>query len=167
MTSPAFPARGFRHPLSVTKALHRAWFWWILLLAIPFLFLQWVIWTFATGKVNHAASNSGEWFLAAMVYLLAFAPGAFFLRARLFKDYWKGHPVQPRRYVMATIIVGLALAIGGVFSLVGCIKTGSLMPNLLPALLALVLFALHWPTGRAMVKTTGREQDAQLYEEPS
>ena len=155
-----------RSTLSVPKALRRAWLWWVILLAGPFLLLQWLIWRLATGDVGHSHADAQKWFVAAMAYLLLVLPVSFFWRGRLFKDYWLGRPVEPRRYIFATIAVGLAMALGGIFSLIGCYMTGSFMPNLIPALLALLLFALHWPTGRAMVKPVGNVDDPQIYEEP-
>jgi len=163
--TPNDPGQG-QPTLSVPTALRWAWFWWAILLAAPFLFLQWLIWRFARGEVGQSHADAEKWFVAAIAYFVLVLPASFFWRRRLFKDYWLGRPVEPRRYIIATISVGLAIAVGGTFSLIGCFVTGSLMPNLIPALLALLLFVLHWPTGRAMVKPVGHADDPQVYEEP-
>ena len=168
MTNITSPNRGLpsRTPLSVKAALRVSWLFWALLLVIPFLFLQWLIWRLATGQVIRPHADAAKWFGAAMGYLVLIVPGSFFWRGHLFKDYWLGRPVTPNKYIVATISVGLALAFGGIFSLIGCLVTGSFMPNLIPALLSLALFALHWPTGRAMVRPVGHLEDPQIYEEP-
>jgi hypothetical protein len=155
-----------RSGLSVQTALKMAWLCWLVLLAVPFLLLQALIWYIHVGDVSRYHSETNGWFLAAMICLLAVVPGSLFLRGHLFRDYWMGHPVTPRRYLVATISVGVALAACGVVSLLGCLITDSFMPNLIPGLLALVMFALHWPTGRAMVRPIGKVEDPQLYEEP-
>lgn len=168
MTNLPMPNSGMpsRSSLSVPAALRWAWFSWAVLLAVPFLLLQWLIWHLAAGDASRSSADTEKWFVAAMAYFILILPGSFFWRGHLFKDYWLGRPVAPGRYVLATITVGFALALGGIFSLIGCLVTGSFMPNLIPALLALVLFALHWPTGRAMVRPVGQVEDPQVYEEP-
>jgi hypothetical protein len=168
MTNATMPNSGMpsASTLSVKTALRLAWLFWAVLLLIPFLFLQWLIWRLATGQVIRPHADAAKWFVAAMGYLVLIMPGSFFWRGHLFKDYWLGRPVTPHKYIVATISVGLALALGGIFSLTACLETGSFMPNLIPALLSLVLFALHWPTGRAMVRPVGHLEDPQIYEEP-
>ncbi len=168
MTNATHPAAGNTppHALSVKTALKLAWLCWGALLAGPFLFLQWLIWYVTAGDPSRFHADTDKWFVAAMAYLIIILPGSFFWRGHLFKDYWLGRPVAPRKYILATVSVGLALAIGGIFSLIGCLVTGSFMPNLIPGLLALILYTLHWPTGRAMVRPVGLAEDPQIYEEP-
>ena len=160
------PGNSPRPTLSVQTALKLAWLCWGVLLVGPFLFFQWLIWYVASGNPGRFHADTEKWFLGAMIYLIIVLPGSFFWRGHLFRDYWLGHPVPPGKYVFATISVGLALALGGVLSLTGCLVTGSFMPNLIPGLLSLLLFALHWPTGQAMVRPVGKEEDPQVYEEP-
>lgn len=155
-----------RSALAVAAALRWAWICWGILLLIPFLFLQWIIWHLPTVEVARPGVSSEPWFIGAMIYLICILPVMFFWRGRLFKHYWLGRPVAPARYIVATATVGLAMALGGIISLIGCLASGSLMPNLLPAIFALLLFGLHWPTGRAMVQPNGHTDDPQIYEEP-
>ncbi len=168
MTHLAIPTSGrpSESELVLPRALRRAWLFGGVLLVIPFLFLQWLIWHLTTSEGVRSSADSTKWFIAAMGYLLLVLPGSFFWRGHLFRDYWRGRPVAPHKYILATITVGLALAAGGIFSMIGCLVTRSFMPNLIPALIALLLFALHWPTGRAMVKPVGHLEDPQIYEEP-
>lgn len=168
MTNLNLPTPGLtgRSTLSPANALRWSWLCWGVLLALPFGFLQWVIWQFISGKISPTGADRERWFTAAASYLIIVVPGSLFVRGRLFKDYWLGRPVPPAKYILATIAIGVALAIGGIFSLIGCLVTGSFMPNLIPALLALVLYALHWPTGRAMIRKVGNVDDPQKYEEP-
>jgi len=47
------------------------------------------------------------------------------------------------------------------------IATNSLLPNLLPALVAFMLFLPLWPSGRAMIcSQRGNSDDPETYEEP-
>lgn len=152
--------------LTVKAALKRAWIAWTLLLIGPFLFLQWAIWFINSKAPAQLHGDTQAWFVGAMGYLVLAVPAMFFLRKHLFRDYWLGKPVEPGKYIAATVTAGVALAIGGIISLIGCLVTNELMPNLIPAFLALVLFALHWPTGKAMLKGCGPGVDEAHYEEP-
>lgn len=153
--------------LSASLALRRAWACWAALLIVPFVFFVWLVWHLSKNPQGASYAGAVKWFAAASIYLVVVVPGSMFWRGHLFRDYWLGRPVAPAKYVSATISVGLALAVGGIFSLAGCLVTGLLMPNLIPAALALLLYAIHWPTGRAMVTTAGGAADAAFYEEPT
>jgi hypothetical protein len=62
--------------------------------------------------------------------------------------------------------IWVALEIGGLFALVGCLRSQQLLPDLLPALVAFMFFVTLWPSGRAMTRQTGHLEDPQVYEEP-
>ena len=107
------------------------------------------------------------WFITASIYLLIVVPVAFFWRGHVFKAYWSGRPVTPHKYVYGMLSVWLALVIGGIYSLIGCYVEHSLLPNLLPALVAFMFYVTLWPSGRAMVRhTVGATDDPEVYEEP-
>jgi hypothetical protein len=156
-----------RSTLEPSTALRWSWVIWGTLLLIPFAFLLYLLWTMSTGEPRRIDPNQELWFSGAMAYLVAVLPSCFFWRGHLFKEYWQGRPVSPAKYILATVTVGLALAAGGIFALVGCVATNAFMPNLIPAGLSLLLFVLHWPTGRAMVKPVGHVEDPEIYQEPS
>jgi hypothetical protein len=63
--------------------------------------------------------------------------------------------------------VWLMMEVGGLLALVGCLVTQSLLPNLLPALVAFILFIPFWPSGRAMTTPCGADDDdPENYAEP-
>ena len=64
------------------------------------------------------------------------------------------------------ISVWVALVIGGLFSLIGCLLYDTLLPDLVPALVAFMFFVTLWPSGRAMTHHIGDSHDPQVYEEP-
>ncbi|MDP9173035.1 MAG: hypothetical protein M3O30_04110 [Planctomycetota bacterium] len=158
----AFGNGGF---LTTVVAVRVAWVAWITFLIIPFLLFLWVVWALAneTGVARHQGTS---WFVAAMIYLLVAVPCSFFWRGHVFKAYWTGHTVSPGKYLLGMIAVWLALVVGGIFSLVGCYADHSLLPNLLPALVAFMFYVTLWPSGRAMVRHTGSEDDPEVYETP-
>ncbi len=155
-----------RSALSARTALRTAWLCWLVLLIIPFSMVFWLIWH--TAAEQNPLSRSGEerWFVSAMVYLALVAPAAFFWRDHVFKDYRAGKTVPPGKYLVGMIGVWLALVTAGLFSLAGCIAVGALLPNLVPALLSLLLFLMLWPTGRSMIRRVGNQEDPQFYKEP-
>jgi hypothetical protein len=107
-----------------------------------------------------------SWFLASSGYLLVVVPASFFLRGRLFKSYWTGHPIAPTKYLYGMLAIWSALEFGGIIALLGCFVDRNLLPNLLPALIAFMFFVTLWPSGRAMVRSVGNAQDPEVYEQP-
>ena len=164
-TIAAVPCEG-RSQLTPGQALRLAWVSWLVLLAIPALLFLTVMWTFI-GDETHADKGRAEsWFLICMAYLAVAVPAAFFWRSREFKAYWEGNCVSPTRYLRGMLILWLTIEVGGIMALVGCLVTGSLLPNLLPAMVAFMLFTPFWPSGRAMTHPVGNDDDFEVYEEP-
>jgi hypothetical protein len=93
-------------------------------------------------------------------------PAAIFLRSYIFKAYWAGDTVHPKSYLKGMLGVWATIEIGGVLALVGCLVSHSLLPNLLPALVAFMLFTPLWPSGLAMVRHCGNQDDPSEYKEP-
>src|ERR1700733_836743 len=114
MTNAAIPTGGNASPrLTPEKALKLAWLCWGILLAGPFLLLQVLIWCIDPQNqsiVRYLSSHEFArfhptpegWFIVAMAYLAVILPLSFFWRGHLFKDYWLGHPIAPRKYILAT-----------------------------------------------------------------
>ncbi|MGA3066205.1 MAG: hypothetical protein ABSF29_05080 [Tepidisphaeraceae bacterium] len=153
--------------MSAATALRLAWGCWVLFLVLPFFMFLHVVWTLNAEQPGAAAPGGHEyWFLAAIGYLLVAGPGSFFARSNIFKAYWSGQTVSPGKYFSGMLLIWLALEIGGLFSLAGCLVDRQLLPNLFPALVAFMFYVTFWPSGRAMVRQTGNLEDAALYEEP-
>ena len=164
-TVAAVPCEG-RSRLTAGQALSLAWASWIILLAIPALLFLAVMWTFI-GDDTHADKLVAErWFLVCMAYLAIAVPAAFFWRSREFKAYWEGKCVSPARYLRGMLTLWLAIEVGGIMALAGCLVSHSLTPNLLPAMVAFMLFTPFWPSGRAMTHPVGDDDDFEVYEEP-
>jgi len=160
-------AAGGSGNLTVRSALRLAWATWVTLLVIPFGLFLVAVWTLMirdAGPAPHVESQS--WFLSASAYLLVVVPASFFWRGRLFKTYWSGHPIAPTKYLYGMVTIWAALEFGGIIALLGCLVDRSLLPNLLPALVAFMFFVTLWPSGKAMVTSVGKAEDASIYEEP-
>jgi len=93
-----------------------------------------------------------------MAYLAVAVPAAFFWRSREFKGYWEGKCVSPNRYLRGMLILWLTIEVGGVVALVGCFVSGSLLPNLLPAMVAF----MHGTQARARVVAPGADAPQAL-----
>jgi hypothetical protein len=156
-----------RHELSPGAALRAAWYWYIALLFIPFLLF--LVLMISQGYRHVTAVNPtsrNAWFLAAILFLLVAAPASFVVRSRLFRSYWHGRGVSPRSYLLGMMIVWMTFEAGGIISLLGCMVTNSLVPNILPALAAFMFFTPLWPNGRAMSRPVGQTDDPEIYSEP-
>jgi len=153
--------------LTPGKALRVAWLCWLILLAIPALLFLGVFWTLDRTAAAPANSTlAQQWFLGSMIYLAVVMPLAFFGRSRLFRCYWEGCAVSPANYLKGMLLVWVAAEIGGIISLIGCIVSSSLLPCLVPAMVAFILFTPFWPSGRAMTNPVGNDPDFEVYEEP-
>jgi hypothetical protein len=155
--------------LTPQTAIRVAWIIWLVFLVVPFFLFLHAVWILSNAGSNAPVASPDvvtHWFLGSMLYLLLVVPISFFTRGRVFKAYWTGHVVTPGKYLSGMTTVWLALEVGGILSLVGCLATGQLLPNVLPALVAFMFFATLWPSGRAMVRTVGHLEDAAVYEEP-
>ena len=149
------------------SALNYAWVAYISMATMPFLFFLFVCWSLMTdGGVARDMHRGQIWFIISMAYLALAVPLAFFWRSHYFKAYWQGDVVAPKAYLVGMVTLWTAIEIGGLFSLVGCLVSHALLPNLLPALTAFVLFVPHWPSGRAMTSHGGNADDPARYEEP-
>ncbi len=154
--------------LTVGEALRYAWLSWLAMLIIPF-----VLFLVATIKSNSGTERATDshigtiWFVAAMAILGIGVPAAFFLRSRYFKPYFEGDVVPPRAYLKGQLAIWIMTELGGIFALIGCLVSGSLIPNIVPALLAFVIFVPFRPTGRSMVRAVGASDDHHIYEDPS
>jgi hypothetical protein len=155
-----------RSQLTPGQALRIAWVSWLALLAIPALLFLAVMWRFIGDDTPRDTGFAERWFLVTMGYMAVAVPAAFFWRSREFKAYWEGKCVAPGHYLRGMLIIWLTIELGGLMALAGCIATGSLLPNLLPAMVAFMLFTPFWPSGRAMTNPVGNDDDFEIYEEP-
>lgn len=152
--------------ISVRTALKLAWATWVTLLIIPFLVFLAAVWALMNRQAPVVHTGPQTWFLCACAYLLIVVPVSFFWRGRLFKSYWSGQPIEPIKYLYGMLAMWAALEFGGIISLLGCFVDQSLLPNLLPALMAFMFYVTLWPSGKAMVRSVGNAEDASVYEEP-
>lgn len=154
--------------LTPQTAIRVAWVIWLVFLVAPFFLFLHTVWMLSGSDSGTTAPPKvvETWFLGSMLYLLLVVPISFFARGHVFKAYWTGNCVTPGKYLSGMLTVWLALELGGIFSLVGCLVTGQLLPNVLPALVAFMFFVTFWPSGRAMVRHVGHSEDAAVYEEP-
>jgi hypothetical protein len=154
------------NPLSVDEALRYAWRIWFVLLVIPFVVFLAVIW-YLNGHESPARMRLSQiWLVSTMAFMAVGVPGAFFWQSRLFRGYWSGQLVSPRDYLAGMVSIWTSLEVGGLLALLGCLVSGQLLPNLIPALLAFALFIPLWPSGHAMTHPPRNEQDPADYSEP-
>jgi hypothetical protein len=153
--------------IALDNAMKLAWWIWLGLLAAPFAVFFVAIWRILGGGGAAADPVAAQrWFVATMLCLVIVVPSALFFRSHLFKPYWSGHVVPPGRYLAGMTAVWASLAIAGLSAALACLLTRTLVPNILPALLALLLFECHWPNGHAMSRPLHNERDPAEYEDP-
>lgn len=154
-----------RGVLTRHNALGVAWTIWIVLLLVPYAVLPLALHSIVTGVSKADAAD--RWFLAIMMYLALGVPLAFLLRSWLFRPYWRRGSVSPLAYVCAMTSLWLVLAIAGLTAQLVCLATATFAPNVLPALLALIVYLVVYPTGSAMAPRRAAESDDEdNHEEP-
>lgn len=159
-----YPARP---ALTPAIALNYAWKVWLLCLACPYILFLFVVWRIAGTQTDAPDTAwSHRWFLVSSIYLIVAVPSAIFWRSHAFRAYWAGCKVSPRAYLQGTIVMWVALETSGILSLVGCLVTDSLLPNLFPALVSFIIFSSLWPAGAPMVAHSGHLEDPEQYAEP-
>ncbi len=149
----------------IQATLRRAWAWWLTLLLIPFaLFLT------LLGYLSLSPPKNAEigqlYFIAAVIWLGVAVPASFFVRARYFRDYWAGGLTKPADYLRGTLAAWVTIEIGGLIAIVGCFMSNSMTPNVLPAVVAFILFTPFWPSGEAMTIPLGDEDDPEVMRHP-
>lgn len=154
------------HHLSPRAAVKTAWRLWTLLLVLPFLVFMASLVYLMTTRAAVRPELSHRWFVFAMLWTALTIPAAFFIRSRLFHDYWQGRTVPPARYLVGMAVVWVTIEAAGLISLAGVFLSGSLLPDLIPALFAFVLYLTLWPTGAAMTHPVGAEDDASVFRHP-
>lgn len=150
---------------AIQSTLRRAWAWWLTLLVVPFmLFLTLLLYLSMSPPKDMAIGRA--YFVVSVFWLGAVVPASFFIRARFFRDYWAGGVCKPADYLRGTLSTWIAIEIGGLISLIGCFMSNSLTPNVLPAVVAFILFTPFWPSGEAMTLALGDEDDPEIMRHP-
>jgi hypothetical protein len=162
----ALPNADCKTQLCVDSALQIAWWTWFVLLAMPFVVFLAVVWRLIDSEVAGNEPLAQMWFVTSMLMLAVGVPLAFFWRSRIFKGYWVGHVVSPKDYLVGMATIWISLEICGLFALAGCLVTGTLLPCILPALVAFMLFTPLWPSGQSMVRPVTNERDPHDWQEP-
>lgn len=153
--------------LSVEMASRIAWWTWLILLLAPFVLFLIAVYKTMDESAVADRQLSRDWFIWSMAYLCIVVPLSIFWRSHMFRPYWRGDVVPPRAYLMGQVTAWLALEVGGIVSLVGCLVSKTFVPCMLPAIAAFMFFLPLWPSGMAMVRrNTGNAEDPARYQEP-
>lgn len=159
-------AVGDSKELSVEMASRIAWWTWLTLLLAPFLLFIYVAFRVMDESAVANQEVAKDWFIGTMAYLCIVVPLSIFWRSHMFRPYWRGEVVPPRAYLIGQVSVWMALEIGGIISLIGCLVSRVFVPCMLPAIAAFMFFLPFWPSGVAMIKRTGNMDDPARYQEP-
>lgn len=163
----ALTNRKHAQELTPSRALWQAWLWWFTLLLLPFFALIVVLWTvMLRGHPNPNPTLGNLFFSISLAWMLVMIPGAFVLRNYIFRAYWDGSVVDPRSYLKGMITIWLAPEIGGLIALIGCLISQTLLPGLLAAAVAFMLFVPFWPNGSAMIEPVGDVDDDEIFRHP-
>jgi len=153
--------------LTSEQATQIAWVIWLVMLCLPLVvcLAMLALLFYQAGVVAHEGVGD-VFFVICLLWLAIAVPLGFFLRRRYFRPWWSGGTVPPTDYLRGMCAIWVAPEIGGLIALTGCIVSGTVIPNLLPAGIAFLLFAPFWPSGSAMTSAIGDAEDDTFFREP-
>lgn len=153
---------------TVSGAYGLAWVVWMVYLAIPlFVFVNVVFYMLIHTSTMNYHFHGEVWFVAVSIWMALSVPAAYLIRAKyFFHNYWVGKPVKPRQYFQGMLLIWTVMEITGILALFGCLFTGELIPNILPAVLAFIVFIVQWPNASAMTESTGHMDDSSVFQHP-
>ncbi len=94
-------------------------------------------------------------FIGATVMLAVSVPAGYFARSQLYKRHWEGNRVTPRGYLTGNVVLLSLCESVGLLGLVGVLVSGSVWPCVVPAVIAMAVQVVNFPTGHAMGPTDG------------
>ena len=150
------------------KSMGAAWGVWLALFCLPVLVMVWTMATLDPSENRGDAQTrwSNIWFVGSCIWLGVTIPLSFFVRGRLFKNWQKGETVPPGKYLLGMLVPWVCFEIAGIGAILGIHFTNLVMPCILPAMAAFVVFLTQWPNGHAMTRHVGGTDDGAFYEEP-
>jgi len=98
-----------------------------------------------------AAQSPSMLFYVACALVLTAIPAGIFVRGQIFKRSWEGNVIKPQAYTQGNIIAWTSCEAPALVALVAMLLGETVMPNLLPAVAALVMMVLMFPNGKAML----------------
>lgn len=108
--------------------------------------------------VNEARVDA--WFISAMALVAVLPTLAGFVHRYIFQHRRTDRgTVTPEGYVLASLTLWAAISVAGIWSVVGCLASGEMIPHVLPLFIAMFLLLGMWPTGKAMVKPRSLESE--------
>ena len=87
---------------------------------------------------------------AVWVALAVALPVGYFARNQIYKAHWREHTVTPTGYFKGNLVLLVLMDAVALFSLVTALLAGSFWPYGGPAILALLVQVLNYPTGKPL-----------------
>ncbi|MFW6058757.1 MAG: hypothetical protein ACODAQ_01160 [Phycisphaeraceae bacterium] len=148
-----------QHSWTVQVVLGWAFVIWLAMLLLPLLMFTLILirWN-PQLSAEMTAGRTGRLFVV-MAVCAVLVSGVSFLHRHLFRAYWRDGVVQPRGYLLASVILWTGIAASSIVALVAAAMDGSLIPNLIIAAMMFMTLTATWPKGRAMVHRRPREEE--------
>lgn len=146
--------------LSPTAAVQIAAALWAMMLLLLLGVAAFALWRTLPAMSLYVSPVRSDTFIPVAIVAAIVVSAALLVHAYMFRAYWRGGFVQPRGFLLASIVLYSALTMCTVMALIGAVIDGSIFPNFfLAGLLVLVLLSV-WPAGRAMrVRRSRGEED--------
>ena len=118
------------------------------------------------GGTRFSSFGGIGWLIAGMTWISVAVPIAFYVRRRLWINWYEGHGVvSPENYFKGNLVVWTPMIIAGVMGFMGTAITAG-PASLFTSITALVLFLSQNPDASALTKPVGDHDDPGVYQEP-
>lgn len=132
---------------------------WAVMLLLLLGVAAFVLWLTLPAMSLYVSPARSDTFVPVAVITAVVVPAALLLHWYLFRTYWQGGLVQPRGWLLASILLYSALSFCTVLALIGAAIDGSIFPNVFIAGLLLLVLLSVWPAGRAMRARRARSDE--------
>ncbi len=137
-------------PDKTTKALLSIRIIWAMMLAGQLVFLIVVVTLLGTGFVEGPTDLHPVAGYIGLGVLVVAAPAAHIARQQVYKANWQGEAISPGGYANGNIVHLAILEGAAIVNLIAALISGSWVPGLISALVAMAIQAASYPNGRAM-----------------
>ena len=148
-------------------AIRKNWLLYLAFALVPpatmILCIFFLIWN---GAAMEQSFGGVGWLVVGMTWISIAVPLAFFIRRKLWIDWYRGDGVvSPENYFKGNLIVWTPMVIGGMMGFIGTAMTAG-PASLFTSITALVLFLSQNPDASALTKPVGDHDDPAVYQEP-
>lgn len=129
-------------------------------LAVEVVALGVIVYLILAGQAGGSASGGGQTLMiVSLTAVIGTAALGYFLRMQAYKKHWVGSRIERAGYFTGNLLLLALIEAGALVAVVCAYLAGGVGQELMPLILSLILLALNFPNGRAMLHQGGHLPD--------